>query len=460
MTTNALKQFDANKNTYLEDLKKLVRVGGCMFPGHDYELVLTSAQMTADLLKERGLQNVKLLKVEGSPPAVYGDVLVDPKLPTLLLYAHYDVQPAGDLSLWQTSPFDPTLIDNRLFGRGAADDKAGIVVHTSAVHSWLSSGDKLPINIKMIIEGEEEIGSPNLEKLLTSYKDLLQADTIVLTDTANLDSGIPSITTSLRGLVALDVEVRALDHALHSGMWGGPLPDASLGLSKLLASLVDENGRITIPGIYDDVRPVTDDEKMGFDLLPLSPATFAKQAGLVEGAKLFQSDKHPFQVNWREPSLTINAIQASSKADARNILTDTAWARIGIRIPPGMNADKTLKQLKECIKKNVPWGLEVSFGYESASGPWETQLDHPAFKTALASLEKGYGTKAIAIGCGASIPFVEPFAKAMGGVPALLIGVEDPYSNAHGENESLNLKDWEGATRGAIHLYEDLAGVL
>jgi cysteinylglycine-S-conjugate dipeptidase len=454
---NAAEYAERHFEEFVDKLKELVRIPSVSFDGFPKENVRQSADAVATLLRQEGLENVRILEIDGAHPYVYGDWLHAPGKPTLLLYAHHDVQPPGREDKWHTPPFDPVTRNGRLFGRGSADDKAGIIVHTSAIASYLRTDGRLPVNVKVIIEGEEEIGSGHLGGFLAKYKEQLQGDIIVLTDSGNFDTGIPTITTSLRGIVALEVEVRVMDHPLHSGSWGGPGPDPVLALAKMLSGLVDDNGRIAIPGIYDDVSPLTPVEEESLRLLNYTDDEFRRQAELLTGVQILGGHEHALKKMTRLPSLAVNAIQAGSRAAVANIINEAAWCKVGIRTVPNMNAAKTERQLREFLSSRAPWGVEVSFKAEQFAPWWTTNPAGPAFEKARTALTRAFGRECVYVGQGGSIPFVGPFAEVLGGAPALLIGVEDPYTNAHSENESVHLGDLKKSILGAIYFYE-LAG--
>lgn len=471
----AADYLDAHFNEYLEDLKTLVRIPSVSFDGFDPANVRRSAEAVAALLKKRGLENVQILEVGNAHPYVYAERLKAPGKPTLLLYAHHDVQPPGREELWKTPPFEPTLKEGpggeRLYGRGTADDKAGVVIHAAAVDAFLKTIGELPVNVKIVIEGEEETGSDHLPEFLKTYRSKLDADVLVLTDTTNFDCGVPALTVALRGLVGLEVEVRALSKTVHSGMWGGPVPDPAMALSKMLATLTDKDGHIAVNGVMDGVPAVTEAELKDFAKIPYDEKEFRAQAGMIDSAKMITPDLprsqkgshahehgvHPMVQVWRLPSLTVNAIQASSRKQAGNIINDAAWAKVTIRVVNGMDPEKVSELLQKHLREATPWGLETTFKVEACNGAWSTMPAGVAFEAADAALKKGYGKEPLKIGCGGSIPFVKPFADALGGAPALLVGVEDPYTNAHGENESLLVSDLRKSCVGQAHLFTELA---
>jgi acetylornithine deacetylase/succinyl-diaminopimelate desuccinylase-like protein len=346
-----------------------------------------------------------------------------------------------------------------LYGRGVVDDKAGVVVFAAAIRAWLDATGALPVNVKLVVEGEEEIGSGHLEAFLRAHRERLAADVIVLSDTANLEAGLPSITTSLRGLVNVDVTVRALDHPLHSGMWGGPVPDAASALSILLGRLFDERGEIAVPGLADDVPPLAASERAALGALPFDLASFRADAGLLDGVALAASGAELFERLWRRPAIAVTALEAMPLAQAANQLVAEARARVGLRLAPGQDPQRAAAVLCDFLRADPPFGVHIELELEAASAGWSTQPEGPAFDGARRALALGYGRDPVVIGCGGSIPFVGPFAEVLGGVPALLLGLEDPICNAHGENESLHLGDFERALRAAAHLFAELADV-
>ena len=453
---SALAHFNQTRSAHLENLKELVRIPSISFPGFDPAPVRRSAEYTSRMLSASGMTDVRILDPGQGHPAVFGQWTKAPGKPTILLYAHHDVQPTGREALWTTPPFEPDIRNGRLYGRGTADDKGGVVMHAAAVSSYLASSGRLPINVKVLIEGEEEIGSTNLYKILEQHRELLAADVVLIADSEHFDSNVPTLTASLRGIVTVNIEVRSLGSSVHSGTWGGPLPDPVLALSKILATLVDDQGRPAIAGLDDKVRPLSPEEKAALSALPFREALYRKQSTLLESALIMGGEGSVFEKMWYRPSLAVNAIEASSRKQAANIINDAAWARVGIRIVPDMDPRETLDLLIRHLRSHAPWGVTVSIDPESPSRWWKTDTRGPAFEAALHALEQGYGRKPVVIGAGGSIPFVQTITDALGGIPALLFSVGDPYSAAHSENESLLIEDWERACRSVIHLFDAL----
>ncbi|MEE8581721.1 MAG: M20/M25/M40 family metallo-hydrolase [Myxococcota bacterium] len=452
----------ALEGRFQENLKELIalaRIPSVSAAGFEPQQVERSAEAVADLLRSAGLEKVELLRVAGAHPYVFGEwTRAKGDAPTVLLYAHHDVQPPGRIERWRTPPFEPTVReDGRLYGRGVVDDKAGIVVQVAAVRAWLEARAALPVNVKLIVEGEEEIGSEHLAGFLHAHRQKLDCDVVVLSDTANLETGLPSITTSLRGLVCASLCVRALDHPLHSGMWGGPIPDAATALGVLLGRLVDAQGGIAIPGVLDDVAAPTSGERERLAALPFDEGRLRDQAGMVQTANFSgEADRSVYERLWLRPSLAVTALEAMPLAEAGNQLIAEARARVGIRLAPGQRAERVAELLTRFLKRDPPFGVEVEVTLETAVGGWRTEPSGPAFDAAARALRAGFGREPVWIGCGGTIPFVAPFAEELGGVPVLLLGLEDPVCNAHGENESLDLDDFRKAARAMTLLLEEL----
>lgn len=456
----AIGYVDTHFRAFLDTLSGLARIPSISAAPEHTADVRKCAEAVRVAMTACGLENTEVLDLPGAHPYVYGEHLHAPGKPTLLLYAHHDVQPPGRDSHWKTPAFEPTMRpDGRLYGRGTVDDKAGIVTHLAAIEAWLRAHGKLPVNVKMIVEGEEEIGSDNLGPFLQQHKEKLRSDIIVLTDTANLDSGIPSLTYRLRGIAAIEVEVSGLEHPLHSGMWGGPIPDPVQAMAKILASLTDDRGRIAIDGIYDEVAHPTADERAALARLPFDEKKFRADAGMAASFGLGgEQGFSVYEQLWLRPTITVIALEASPLKGSSNQIVPAARARISLRVVPNMDPKRTQDLMVAHVKKVAPWGVTVTVKPEGGASPaWSCDPTGPAFEAARRALAKGFGHEVAFIGAGGSIPFVGPFAEAFGGAPALLIGLEDPICNAHAENESLNVDDWRRAIKGAVYLYDELS---
>ena len=451
------------------DLEALVRIPSVSADGFDPAHVRRSAEHVQRLLASCGLEHVQLLEVPGAHPAVYGDWLHAANAPTVLLYAHHDVQPPGDLAQWTSPPFEPTERGGRLYGRGAADDKAGVLAHVAAIDAWLSGAGHLPVNVKVIIEGEEETGSEHLGAFVSEHADLLRADVVIVTDTDNWQVGVPAITYLLRGLVDCEVEVRALDHALHSGMYGGPVPDPITALIKLLARMTDDDGAVAIPGFADDVRVLSPEEQRRLDELDFDEKQFRADAGLLDGVQLVgEPDRSIVERMWTRPSAAIIGLDAPAVATSSNTIVPSARARVSIRLAPGQDPQVARDRLAAWLRDNVPWGLHATVTPGSAAAPFLVDPASPTaaavFRAADRALQDAYGVAPVYQGLGGSIPFVteitEAFAVDGSPIPALLLGVEDPDTRAHGIDESLHLGDWQKACLGEALLFAELARTL
>ena len=456
----ALSAADAAFTATVERLIRLVRIPSCSFPGFDPAHVQSSADDTAAWLGEAGFPEVRVIRFPADNPLPYvlaRDHRAGPDAPTVLLYAHHDVQPPLRQEVWKTPPYEPTRIGDRLYARGAADDKAGIAVHCAAAAAWTATRGRPPVNLTVLIEGEEEIGSPHMAEFLAAHAAELACDTTVIADLGNVDTGLPSLTTSLRGLVKVEIELRALRAPLHSGMWGGAVPDVGQALCKLLASLTDADNRLAIPGMFDQVRRPEPETLRAWSAIPHDPARLADQAGVLSG-RMEADPSTLYRRVWREPSLSINAIQCGLRGQTGNVLMDCAWATLGIRIVPDQDPPTVMRLLCDHVRRHTPAGMDLTITERSCSPAWGCATDDPVFALAKQALRTGYGADAVEMGCGASIPFVGDLCAILD-VPALLIGVEDPSCGAHAENESVHLGDLRKAIRSEVALFGLMAGL-
>jgi acetylornithine deacetylase/succinyl-diaminopimelate desuccinylase-like protein len=429
------------------DLERLVRIPSVSVQSFDQAHVQASADAVAELLRGAGLPEVEQLRVSvdgyQGAPAVVGRRAAPDGAPTVMLNAHHDVQPPGADCDWQSPPFEPTERDGRLYGRGAADDKAGLMVHVAALRAL---GDELGVGVVVFVEGEEEIGSPTFGAFLAEYRDRLAADVIVVADSVNWRIGVPGLTTSLRGLVDGTITVRTLDHAVHSGMFGGPVPDAMLATVRLLDSFWDERGDLAIEGL-------TGGEGEGLDY---PEATLRADAGLLDGVELIGTGSLTSRM-WTHPSLTIIGIDATSVQAASNTLLPVVRVKFSLRIAPGQDPAAALATIREHVRAHTPFGARVELIEGETGHAFAADVEGPVYATARWALEQAWGTAPAQIGIGGSIPFIAELVEVYPTATVLVTGVEDPDSRAHGANESLHLGEFERACLAEALLLAALA---
>ncbi|CAM2910326.1 dipeptidase [Mycobacterium intermedium] len=424
------------------DLEDLVRIESVWADPGRRDQVHRSAQAVADLLSQAGFDEVRLVS-EGGAPAVIAHYPAPPGAPTVLLYAHHDVQPEGDRGQWLSPPFEPTERDGRLYGRGTADDKAGIATHLAA---FRAHGGRPPVGVTVFVEGEEESGSPTLGRLLDKHRDALAADVIVIADSDNWSTEVPALTVSLRGLADCVVEVATLDHGLHSGLWGGVVPDALSVLVRLLASLHDDDGNVAVAGLHESTAAPVD----------YPPERVRAESGLLDGVTEIGSGSVP-QRMWAKPAVTVIGIDTTPVAAASNTLIPRARAKVSLRVAPGGDAVAHLDALEAHLRQHAPWGAQVTVTRGDVGQPYVIDATGPVYDAAREAFRQAWGTEPIDMGMGGSIPFIAEFAAAFPQAKILVTGVEDPGTQAHSINESLHLGVLERAATAEALLLAKLA---
>lgn len=424
------------------DLEDLVRIESVWADPGRRDEVHRSAQAVADLLSQAGFGDIQIVS-EGGAPAVIARHPAPPGAPTVLLYAHHDVQPEGDRSQWVSPPFEPTERGGRLYGRGSADDKAGIATHLAA---FRAHGGRPPVGVTVFVEGEEESGSPSLGPLLAAHRDALAADVIVIADSDNWSTEIPALTVTLRGLVDCVVEVATLDHGLHSGIWGGVVPDALSVLVRLLASLHDDEGNVAVAGLHESTAAAVD----------YPPERVRADSGLLDGVSEIGSGSVAQRL-WAKPAITVIGIDTTPIEKASNTLIPRARAKISMRVAPGGDAAAHLDALTAHLQQHVPWGAQVSVTRGDIGEPYAIDASGSVYDAARAAFRQAWGVDAIDMGMGGSIPFIAEFAEAFPEAKILVTGVEDPATQAHSINESLHLGVLERAAISEALLLANLA---
>lgn len=431
-----VEQLRENNHKNFDDLVKVLKdfvaIPSVSSPSFDQKYVEQSAEFVADLFKAEGL-DIKILKATTesglqSRPAVVGSLMVDENAPTVLLYAHHDVQPPGNADTWDSDPFEAVERNGRLYGRGSADDGAGIIAHLGAIRLLK---EDLGVNVKVFIEGEEEIGSPTFKDFLETYRDELIADVIIVADSANWKVGEPSLTSSLRGAIEVTVDVKCLDHALHSGVYGGPILDANVLAAKLIASLHDDNGDVAVKGLVssDKAEVVYPEDEL------------RKSAGTVDGLQLAGTGDLAARL-WYKPAISVIGMDITSVALCSNTIAPKCTFVLSMRVAPGQDLEEGLQLLTKHLEDNAPFGTEVKV-YNPDLGASFKANPSPVYDKAHWALSTAWNFDSVNTGLGGSIPFLADFNDVFPGAEILITGVEDPDTQAHSENESVHLGDLE-----------------
>jgi acetylornithine deacetylase/succinyl-diaminopimelate desuccinylase-like protein len=452
--TSVIDFINTNRDKYVEQLKEYLAIPSISaLPQHQAD-VKRCAEWTADEMRRIGMQNVKLIDTPGFP-VVYGDWVNAPGAPTILFYGHYDVQPVDPVDLWESPPFEATVRDGELYARGAADDKGQVFMHFKAIEAHLSQNGRLPVNIKIILEGEEEVGSANLDNFVKAHKDELNADVVVISDSPMFDRGIPSICYGLRGLVYFQIDLRGTKSDLHSGSFGGAVANPAFVLANILAQMKDRGGRIKIPGFYDDVRALRDEEREQWKRLPFNEKRYAKELG---APRLFgETGYSTLERVWARPTFEVNGVLSGFTGEgAKTVIPAVAMAKVSMRLVPDQDPDKIAQLFEDYVKKVAPKTVDVKVTRMHGGKPWMTEFDNKYVQAAGRAIEKGFGQTPVFNREGGSIPVVATFQEILG-LPSVLFGVGLPDENAHAPNEKLDLGNFHGGIIASAYLYDEIA---
>jgi len=448
--------INVNRDRYLEELKALLAIPSISaLPQHAAD-VKRCADWCADEMRRIGLQNVRLIDTPGNP-VVYGDWLGADGAPTILFYGHYDVQPVDPLGLWESPPFEATIRDGEIYARGSADDKGQVFMHVKAIEAHLKQNGRLPVNMKIILEGEEEVGSANLDDFIRAHKSELGANVVVISDSAMFDRGVPSICYGLRGLVYFQIDLRGSRTDLHSGSFGGAVANPAMVLAQVLAQMKDRGGRVKIPGFYDDVVPLTEEERKAWASLPFNEKKFKKDFGIP---KLFgESGSTTLERIWARPTFEINGLLSGFTGEgAKTVLPAVSMAKVSMRLVPNQHPDKIAKLFEDYVTKITPKTVELKITRMHGGKPWMTSYDNPFVQAAGRAIEKGFGKTPVFTREGGSIPVVSTFQEELG-LPSVLFGVGLPDENAHAPNEKLDVSNFHNGIIASAILYQEIASI-
>jgi acetylornithine deacetylase/succinyl-diaminopimelate desuccinylase-like protein len=449
-----IEYIESNRERYLSELKEFLRIPSISTDTGKTAEMQNAAEFVSNQLKLAGMSAVDIFSTNGHP-IVWGERIEDPDLPTVLVYGHYDVQPVDPVELWEFSPFEPTIRDGQIYARGATDDKGQMMIHFKSAEAFLKVNGRLPVNLKFLIEGEEEIGSVHLENFISEHIDLLKTDTVLISDTAFFARGVPSICYGLRGLAYMEITLTGPKGDLHSGSFGGPVANPAFVLSQIVASMKDENERVTIPQFYDDVVSLTQRERDEWAALPFDEEEYKAELGV--GALNGEAGYTPLEQVWARPTLEVNGLVSGFTGEgAKTVLPSKATAKISMRLVPDQDYKKIEQLFEDYVKAIAPSSVQVEIKRMHGGKPWVASLDHPSLITAAKAIEAGFGKRPVFQREGGSIPIVATFTELLE-APCLLMGIGLPDENAHAPNERLDLDNFFGGIRSSAFFMEQLA---
>jgi acetylornithine deacetylase/succinyl-diaminopimelate desuccinylase-like protein len=448
--------INVQRDRYVEELKQYLAIPSISaLPAHHGD-VRRAAEWSADHMRAIGLEHVRLIETPGNP-IVYGDWLHATDAPTLLFYGHYDVQPVDPVELWESPPFEATVREGELYARGAADDKGQVFMHFKAIEAHMKQNGRLPVNIKVFLEGEEEVGSLHLDDFVRNHKDMLAADVVVISDSAMFARDIPSICYGLRGLVYYQIDLRGTKTDLHSGVFGGAMANPAFVLAQILAQLKDKSGRVKIAGFYDDVRELTGQERAEWQKLPFDEKKYRKEWGAPKLAG--EAGYSVLERLWGRPTVEVNGLLSGFTGEGpKTVIPAVAMAKVSMRLVPNQDPDTIAQQFEAYIKKVAPSTVELKLTRLHGGRPWMAEFDSPYIQAAARAIEKGFGKTPVFTREGGSIPVVATFQQELG-VPSVLFGVGLPDENAHAPNEKLDLRNFHGGVIASAHLYREIAAL-
>ena len=451
---NVIDFINTNRDRFLAELKDYLAIPSVSSLAEHREDMRRAAEWTAKQLRDIGLQNVHLAETPGHP-IVYGEWLGAPGATTMLIYGHYDVQPVDPIDQWTTPPFEATVRDNDLYARGAADDKGQVFMHVKALEAHLKQNGRLPVNVKVMIEGEEEVGSEHLDDFIRAEKERLACDVVVISDTPMFARGVPSICYGLRGLVYAQIDLRGTKTDLHSGSFGGAVANPANVLALVLAQMKDRSGRIKIPGFYDDVRQLTEQERQEFKRLPFDDKQYKKE---LAAPRLFgETGYSTLERTWGRPTFDVNGLLSGFTGEgSKTVIPATAMAKVSMRLVPNQDPDKIALLFEEYVRKVTPKTVDLKVTRMHGGKPWMTDLDNRFIQAASRAIEQGFGKRAVYTREGGSIPIVSTFQQELN-APSVLFGIGLPDENSHAPNEFLNLDNFYGGILASAFLYREIA---